>query len=57
MNFKYFMQGVVKGFLGFYAGAAAFYAAMLFIVNTVLWICWDESEMFYQPVWNIFKLM
>lgn len=50
---KNFNKGVIFGFSGFWI---MYFIFMLF-VNTILWFCTDESEMLYQPVWNIFKLM
>ena len=50
---KDFIKGLFIGFCGFWTA----YFAFMFVVNFILWICWDESEVFYQPVWNIFKLM
>ena len=49
---KEFVKGVINGFVG----AWAVYFVTMFLINGLLWFCTDESEMFYQPVWNIFKL-
>ena len=50
---KSFNKGVIFGFVGSWF----VYFTFMFFVNMILWFCTNESEMFYQPVWNIFKLM
>lgn len=50
---KDIFKGIMYGFCGFWG----LYFMFMFMINTLLWWCTDESEMFYQPVWNIMKLM
>lgn len=48
-----FLKGFVCGFGGFWA----VYFAFMYLINVMLWFVTDESEMVYQPIWNIFNLM
>ena len=47
------INGFIKGFIGFWA----VYFFIMFNLNVMLWFVTDESEEFYQPIWNVFNLM
>ena len=51
------MKDILKGIIYGFCGSVAAYFVFMFFINTLLWWCTDESEIFYQPVWNIMKLM
>jgi len=45
-----FTKGLFFGFLGFWG----IYFLFMFFLNMLFWFLTDESDMYYQPIWNIF---
>ena len=50
------MKDFIKSMVLTFVICVVVYFAVMFFINSAMWLVTDESEQVYQPVWNIFNL-